>query len=74
MMDGMGMMMEWGFVGFFLALLLIVLIVVALVVALRWMREQKEPRRGNALDVLKKRYASGEISKEEFERIKDDLK
>ncbi len=52
MMDGMGMMMEWGFVGFFLALLLIVLIVVALVVALRWMREQKEPGRGNALDVL----------------------
>ena len=74
MMDGMGMMMGWGFVGLLLTLLLIVLFVVAVVVALWWMWGHYDSGRDNALDVLKKRYAGGEISKEEFERIKEDLK
>lgn len=29
--------------------------------------------KGNALDILKKRYAAGDITKEEFERMKRDL-
>lgn len=76
MMDGMGMMI-WDVFSFLLGLLLIFLFVLIVVAAVKWLWGQKFPfmvnDRENALDILKKRYARGEISKEDFERIKKDI-
>ena len=79
MMDGMGMMgmMIWGVLNFLLGLLLIFLFVLAAVVAVKWLWGQKFPfvmgGGESALDILKKRYAKGEISKDEYEKMKSDI-
>ena len=50
------------------------LIVVAVVVAVPWLMGQgKEPQSDSALEILRQRYARGEISREEFESRKKDL-
>ncbi len=73
MMDGMGMMMWFSL---FLGFLLIVLIVLALLAVVQWLRSEKSPLltgRGDALEILRKRYAKGEIGKDEYERMKRDI-
>jgi putative membrane protein len=76
MTDGMGMMGMMIFM-FLFGLLLIVLFVVIVVAAVKWLLGPKMPflvsDRENALEILKKRYAKGEISKEEYDRIKKDI-
>jgi len=76
MMDGMGMMI-WGAFSFLLGLLLILLFVVIVVAAVKWWWGQNLPFltqiRENAVNILKKRYARGEISKEEFDTIRKDI-
>ena len=72
MMNGMG----WGgmWFGSFFGLAMIGLVVWAIISFANNSNRNDAPARGqSALDVLKKRYASGEIGKEEFERIKKDL-
>lgn len=67
---GWGMGFGWIFMIIFWAL--VILGVVFLVqTAMKGGKgsEQKE----TSLDILKKRYAKGEITKEEFERMRDDL-
>ncbi|MFQ5741481.1 MAG: SHOCT domain-containing protein [Acidobacteriota bacterium] len=67
----------YGPVGWMIMLLFWGLIVVGVVLLLRWLLEQTRPRGGSsgesALEILKKRYAKGEIDKEEFEAKKRDL-
>jgi len=76
MMDGTGMMV-WGLVSFLLVLLVLFLFVLAVAYAVKRMWGQGSERASgpedNALDILKKRYAKGEIGKEEFERIKREI-
>jgi len=68
----------WGFVGGMLTLGFWLLILVGSVLLIRWAWEQSGGWRGSgrsesAGDILKKRYAKGEINKEEFEQMKAEL-
>jgi len=64
----------WGFGMMLLMLLFWALVIVGLVIGLRWLVGQgKESRSDSALEVLRQRYARGEINKEEFEAKKRDL-
>ena len=50
------------------------LVIVGVVLGIRWLISQgKESRSDSALEILRQRYARGEINKEEFEARKRDL-
>ncbi len=55
-----------------------IFIIIGLIFLIRWILPQggSDDVKGSesALDILKRRYASGEIDREEFERKKNDLK
>ena len=76
MMDGMGMMV-WGLLSMLLGLVILFLFILAAAYGVKWVWYQRissmTGRQESALDILKKRYAKGEIGKEQFEGIKKDL-
>jgi putative membrane protein len=47
------------------------IIIIILIFFIKWFAKQSKDE--TALDILKKRYARGEIDREEFERIKKDI-
>ncbi len=64
----------WGLGMMFMMLLFWGLIIVGIVLAIRWLLGQgRESRADSALEILRQRYARGEINKEEFEARKRDL-
>jgi putative membrane protein len=69
--------MMWGAWGFGMMIMMILfwaLIVVAVVIGIRWLVGQgKEARSDSAMEILRQRYAHGEINKEEFDAKKRDL-
>jgi putative membrane protein len=75
MMWGPGWGSGYGFLGWLFTLLFWMLIIVGAVLVVRWLIDQpKSPGSGEAaLDILKRRYAKGEITQEQFEAMKRDL-
>lgn len=68
-------MMPFGGLFMWIILILIVVILIAFISKRGSTSSEKNvfPREENPLDILKKRYAKGEIDREEFERIKKDI-
>jgi len=69
MMNGMSGMMGWGM--WFIPLLIIVLITV-LVISL-YKNNSISAKNETPLEILKKRYAKGEITNEQFEKMKNNI-
>ena len=68
----------WGAWGIGMMLMMLVfwgVMIVGIVLAIRWLVTQGRESRvtDSALDILRQRYARGDISKEEFEAKKKDL-
>ena len=75
--DGWRHMMHYGFGYGAMFMWIIFLIVIGLLIYF-FVQAQKTKRQTSTqneshLDILKKRYAKGEIAKEEYERMKKDL-
>ncbi len=75
-------MMGWGggWFGSIFMIIFWVVLIVALVALTRWLLasgrdkgDDGKASRDEALDILRKRYARGELDKEEFEQRKRDL-
>ena len=64
----------WGIGMMFMMFFFWILVIAGLVLGVRWLLSQdKERRSDSALEILRQRYARGEINKEEFEAKKKDL-
>ena len=74
---GWGRMMHYGFGygGMFMWIIFLIVIGVLIyfIVQAQKTKGQTPTQNESHLDILKKRYAKGEIAKEEYERMKKDL-
>ena len=69
-----GMWGAWGLGMLLVMLTFWVLIIVGLIALVRWLATQERvPRTDTALEVLRQRYARGEINKDEFDAKRRDL-
>jgi putative membrane protein len=68
-----GHMMPFGGMFFWIILVLVVLVIVMFAKKTGKGSETLGLKQETALDILKQRYARGELSKEDFERMKQDI-
>ncbi|WP_292464455.1 SHOCT domain-containing protein [Methanolobus sp.] len=72
-----GMMGYYGFLPMFMALIFWILITIGIVLLVKWFidqnRIQGQTKDMSALETAQLRYARGEITREEFEEIKNNL-
>jgi putative membrane protein len=77
MMGGFGGGIEWIII--ILSFIFFILIIIGIILLIVWLVKRAtdsgiEDKTGNkALDILKERYAKGEITKDQYESIKKDL-
>ena len=68
-----------GWIGIILSFIFFILIIIGIILLIVWLVKRAthsgiEGKTGSkALDILKKRYTSGEITKDQYESIKKDL-
>jgi putative membrane protein len=74
---GWGMHPMWGVWGVGMMLMMLVfwgVVIVGIVLGIRWLVSQgRQPCSDTALEILRQRYARGEIDKQEFDAKKRDL-
>lgn len=77
---GPGMMGGLGWLGMIIMVIFWVLVIVGLILLIKWLwlhtqtgSSPASDRSSSALEILKERYARGEIDKNEFENKKKDL-
>jgi putative membrane protein len=68
-----GHMFGWGFFGGGMMIFFWIVVAVFAVLIVKAMNGREPERKDRSLDILKERYAKGEIDKEEFEVKKKDL-
>jgi putative membrane protein len=69
-----GHMMDWGYgIDGFIWPLIVLIVLVGVVIYFIKNRDKMKDYDESPLEILKKRYAKGEITKQQFEEMKKDL-
>jgi putative membrane protein len=82
--DGMGPgfmspgMMGWGGIGYgwwmpIVGVVFLIVVIVGLYLVFSGYRKPEKPATGSALDILKERYAKGEITEEQYQKMKKEI-
>ncbi len=70
-------MQNWGWgmmgLGWLITLLFWVVVIVGIVALVKWLFGTSSSMGSHPLDILKARYAKGEITKEQFDQMKRDI-